>query len=185
MNRMEYCSVDVNAKKAHRTCRMDEQVYVRDAYVQAWNRTKDNDAPNVCWIAFPGWASDYSKEVVFDAADKKPDLKYQKWINHGQVEDIDIKLQLCWAQQLADRNDEDVDLVEPVTVTDFDEVAGDAFNSDGQLVMIESRMDRVFSAKEITDLPVDGSAGSYHTAMHNYSHNPTHAMRKAYAKHGG
>ena len=30
---MEYCSVDIINDKAHRACRMDEQVYIREKYV--------------------------------------------------------------------------------------------------------------------------------------------------------
>ena len=176
-NRMEYCSVDVNSNKAHRTCRMDEQVYIREKYVVEVTRTKDNTAPDECWIAFPGWAADYSSEVVFSAKDKKPELKYQHWINHGLVEDSDIALQKCWAQQLAEKEGTEVDLIEPVTVTNFDEIAGDAM-SGGNLVMIESRMDRVFTPDQLIEIP-------YAQAGHNYSHNPTHAMRAAYEAVGG
>ena len=179
-NRMEYISVDVKRGNAHRAPWLSEQTYVRKSDIKGVKRKKDNKNPNVCFVSFKGWASTSTKDVVFTEEDKKPELKYQKFINAGLVEDSDVIRRYCYEKEKSMRKNTPVDMNIPVQVTDFDAIEGTAMNEHPHVngtCMIGSRMDRAYTAKEVAE----GKCPDMYVKS-AYSFNPTHEMREACLK---
>ncbi len=173
MNRLEYCSIAFYDTETYaaRVPHTDQPLYVRTKYVDM----DKVDDPLLAYIAWDSWADDSSKAVVLTKADKDPELKYQEYVRHDAVDSADVTHDDCWREQLAKRNDDPVDMLNPVEISSYDPIEGSAIRkSNGAKILLNSRGDRYYSIEEVDAMIGANNAGMrYDAAKRMYGYDPS------------
>lgn len=168
-NRTEYCALI--GDYADRKCRWNKSTYVRRKFV-----LEQQDQPlyptreeKFLWVNWRG-QNPSSSDIRF----AKPDEGgFQSYINLAWVKDGDVDLQPC--EYFQENGDVDIHANSAMAWDDVEYIAGNCLLGTTWR-FIDSRGDGVFTAEQIA---TGSGLTNAVNGEHNFSHNPTHAMRLA------